>query len=444
MDMGKTPVGKLLLKLSPPVMLALLIQSVYNIVDSFFVGRYAAEGLTALSVIYPLQLLITSVATGTGAGLGILISRLDGEENRRAAGQAVRSGLLAGLLNYILFAAAGLLVLRPYFAVSSDNPLVREMGISYGGIVILFSAGCFIEANCSKILQARGNTLLPMAAQILGALLNVALDPVMIFGLFGCPEMGVAGAAIATVAGQWAAMAVTLAAVLKQHKGSGRVSFRTVRQIYRCGLPSIFMQSLYTLYIIGLNLILGGFTEDAVTVLGIYYKLQAFFFIPLMGLQQVILPVLSYNYGAGLYPRVQETIRRAALISAAVAGVGTAVFLAAPEALLRIFSQSEGVLSVGVTALRIIGTSFVPAGIGMMLTVYFQGVGKGAQSMLLTLVRQVFLLVPVAWALHFLGLSFVWLTFPITEVAVLLLCGLLWKRQGAPAARERQAAKSAA
>ena len=211
MEMEKMPVGKLLLKLSPPVMLALLIQSIYNIVDSFFIGRYAAEGLTALSVIYPLQLLITSVATGTGAGIGILVSRLDGEG--KEAGVFIRNGLLTGVLNYILFAAAGMLVLQPYFAVSSDNPLVREMGISYGGIVILFSAGCFIESNCSKILQARGNTLLPMAAQVLGALLNIVLDPVLIFGLFGCPEMGVAGAAIATVAGQWAAMAVTLTAV---------------------------------------------------------------------------------------------------------------------------------------------------------------------------------------------------------------------------------------
>ena len=191
------------------------------------------------------------------------------------------------------------------------------------------------------------------------------------------------------------------------------------------------MQSLYTLYIIGLNLILAGFTEDAVTVLGIYYKLQAFFFIPLMGLQQVILPVISFNHGAGLESRVRETVKWAVGISAAVAGAGTAVFLAAPEALLRIFSQSEGVLAAGVTALRIIGVSFVPAGIGMMLTVYFQGVGKGAQSMLLTLVRQVFLLVPVAWALHFFGLTFVWLTFPITEVAVLVLCAVLWKRQDA-------------
>ena len=166
MEMEKMPVGKLLLKLSPPVMLALLIQSIYNIVDSFFIGRYAAEGLTALSVIYPLQLLITSVATGTGAGIGILVSRLDGEG--KEAGVFIRNGLLTGVLNYILFAAAGMLVLRPYFAVSSDNPLVREMGVSYGGIVILFSAGCFIESNCSKILQARGNTLLPMAAQVLG------------------------------------------------------------------------------------------------------------------------------------------------------------------------------------------------------------------------------------------------------------------------------------
>ena len=342
----------------------------------------------------------------------------------------IRNGLLTGLINYILFAAAGMLVLRPYFAVSSDNPLVREMGVSYGGIVI-FSAGCFIESNCSKILQARGNTLLPMAAQVLGALLNIVLDPVLIFGLFGCPEMGVAGAAIATVAGQWAAMAVTLTAVLRGHKRSGKISLRAIGRIYRCGLPSIFMQSLYTLYIIGLNLILAGFTEDAVTVLGIYYKLQAFFFIPLMGLQQVILPVISFNHGAGLESRVRETVKWAVGISAAVAGAGTAVFLAAPEALLRIFSQSEGVLAAGVTALRIIGTSFVPAGIGMMLTVYFQGAGKGAQSMLLTLVRQVFLLVPVAWALHFFGLTFVWLTFPITEVAVLVLCAVLWKRQDA-------------
>ena len=429
MEMEKMPVGKLLLKLSPPVMLALLIQSIYNIVDSFFIGRYAAEGLTALSVIYPLQLLITSVATGTGAGIGILVSRLDGEG--KEAGVFIRNGLLTGVLNYILFAAAGMLVLRPYFAMSSDNPLVREMGVSYGGIVILFSAGCFIEANCSKILQARGNTLLPMAAQVLGALLNIVLDPVLIFGLFGCPEMGVAGAAIATVAGQWAAMAVTLTAVLRGHKRSGKASLRAMGRIYRCGLPSIFMQSLYTLYIIGLNLILAGFTEDAVTVLGIYYKLQAFFFIPLMGLQQVILPVISFNHGAGLESRVRETVKWAVGISAAVAGAGTAVFLTAPEALLRIFSQSEGVLAAGVTALRIIGTSFVPAGIGMMLTVYFQGVGKGAQSMLLTLVRQVFLLVPVAWALHFFGLTFVWLTFPITEVAVLVLCAVLWKRQDA-------------
>lgn len=270
--MGDMPIGKLLFRLSPPVMLALLIQSVYNIVDSYFVAQYSLTGLTALSLVFPIQQLATALATGAGTGLGILIARMDGS-----------------------------------------------------------------------------------------------------------------------------------------------------------GLAPIAMQSLYTLYIVGLNLILKQFTEDAVTVLGIYYKLQTFFFIPLMGLQQVIVPVLSFNHSAGAEGRVRETLRWAVGISEAVMAAATAVFLLAPQALLRIFSASPSILETGVPALRIICLSFLPAGVAMMLTVFFQGTGQSGQSLFVTVLRQVVLLVPLAWAFHFAGLTYVWLTFPVTEV-LSVLCALVFYR----------------
>ena len=271
--MGDMPIGKLLFRLSPPVMLALLIQSVYNIVDSYFVAQYSLTGLTALSLVFPIQQLATALATGAGTGLGILIARMDGS-----------------------------------------------------------------------------------------------------------------------------------------------------------GLAPIAMQSLYTLYIVGLNLILKQFTEDAVTVLGIYYKLQTFFFIPLMGLQQVIVPVLSFNHSAGAEGRVRETLRWAVGISEAVMAVATAVFLLAPQALLRIFSASPSILETGVPALRIICLSFLPAGVAMMLTVFFQGTGQSGQSLFVTVLRQVVLLVPLAWVFHFAGLTYVWLTFPVTEV-LSVLCALVFYRR---------------
>ena len=271
--MGDMPIGKLLFRLSPPVMLALLIQSVYNIVDSYFVAQYSLTGLTALSLVFPIQQLATALATGAGTGLGILIARMDSS-----------------------------------------------------------------------------------------------------------------------------------------------------------GLAPIAMQSLYTLYIVGLNLILKQFTEDAVTVLGIYYKLQTFFFIPLMGLQQVIVPVLSFNHSAGAEGRVRETLRWAVGISEAVMTAATAVFLLAPQALLRIFSASPSILETGVPALRIICLSFLPAGVAMMLTVFFQGTGQSGQSLFVTVLRQVVLLVPLAWVFHFAGLTYVWLTFPVTEV-LSVLCALVFYRR---------------
>ena len=426
--MGDTPVGKLLLKLSPPVMLALLIQSVYNIVDSCFVSQYSLSGLTALSIIFPVQLLMTALATGTGTGLNILISRMDGNGESGRQRDVVKSGLWLGIFNFLMFTGAGLLLIGGYYDLSSDQAAVRAAGLQYAQIIFLGSLGLFMESNCTRLLQAKGNMVTPMLAQVTGAVINIVFDPILIFGLFGAPELGVAGAAMATVAGQWAAMFITFRAVLRTYDMGGRFRVGDCAQIYRSGFPSMVMQSLYTLYIVGLNLILKQFTEDAVTVLGIYYKLQTFFFIPLMGLQQVIVPIISFNYGAQNDRRVKDTLRYSVMISGGVMALGTAAFMAFPQELISIFAHSPSILRIGAPALRIISASFIPAGFSMMFTVYFQGIGRGKSSVFITVLRQVVLLVPLAWLFHFRGLQYVWLTFPVTEIISMCCCFYLYGR----------------
>lgn len=426
--MENMSVVKLLLKLSPPVMLALLIQSIYNIVDSFFISRYSAAGLTALSIIFPIQLLMTALATGTGTGINILVSRMDGTGETKSQTDIVKCGLFSGFFNYVIFACAGLLLIRSYFAISSDQIPVQEQGIPYAQIIFAGSLGLFIESNCTKILQAKGNMLTPMIAQVTGAVINVILDPILIFGMFGMPESGAAGAALATIAGQLAAMLITLAAVFRIYRFQGKIRLQNCIRIYRAGIPSIVMQSLYTLYIIGLNLILKQFTEDAVTVLGIYYKLQTFFFIPLMGLQQVILPVISFHYGAGKNERIKDTLKYSVLFSCGIMLLATIIFLAIPEQLLSIFSDSASIMEIGRHALRIISGSFIPAGFVMMFTVYFQGIDRGRASIFITVLRQIILLVPLAWIFHYAGLHFVWLTFMVTEIISAFVCLILYRR----------------
>ncbi|QNM06502.1 MATE family efflux transporter [Qiania dongpingensis] len=435
--MEDTPIVKLLWKLSPPVMLALLIQSVYNIVDSYFVSRYSEAGLTALSIIFPIQLLMTALATGTGTGINILISRMDGTGETKSQTDFVKSGLFLGLLNYLIFAFLGLLFIKSYYSVSSDQTLVQEQGIQYAQIVFVGSFGLFIESNCTKILQAKGNMVTPMIAQVTGAVINVIFDPILIFGMFGMPELGVAGAAIATIAGQIVAMMITFAAVCQIYHFQGKVQVQNCIQIYRAGIPSIIMQSLYTLYIAGLNLMLKLFTEDAVTVLGIYYKLQTFFFIPLMGLQQVILPIISFNYGAGRKERVRDTLKYSTLFSCGIMFVAVVIFMAIPERLLSIFSDRDSIIHIGCPALRIISGSFIPAGLVMMFTVYFQGIDRGKASIFITVLRQIVLLVPLAWIFHYAGLRYVWFTFVVTELIATIASLILYKKNKASRASQR-------
>ena len=426
--MGDTPIGRLLLKLSPPVMLALLIQSIYNIVDSYFVAQYSLSGLTALSIIFPIQLLMTALGTGTGTGLNILISRMDGNGDTARQRDVVKSGLYLGIWNFLIFTCIGMLLIGSYYTISSNQAEVRAEGIQYAQIIFLGSFGLFMESNCTKLLQAKGNMMTPMLAQVAGAAINLVFDPIFIFGLFGAPELGVAGAAITTIMGQWAAMLITLKAVFRTYDVRGTFRFKDCIQIYQSGFPSIIMQSLYTLYIVGLNLILKQFTEDAVTVLGIYYKLQTFFFIPLMGLQQVIVPVISFNYGAHDNKRVNDTLRYSILISCGVMALGTFIFMAFPKELISIFADSTPILNIGTPALRIISVSFLPASLAMMFTVYFQGIDKGKCSVFITVLRQIILLVPLAWLFHFAGLNYVWLTFPVTESIAMCCCCLFYHR----------------
>lgn len=428
-------VWKLLLRITPPVMLAQLIQALYNIVDSYFVGRYSGNGLTALSVIFPLQLIITALAVGTGVGLNTQMSRLYARRRREEADAAAGAGMVLAVLSWLVFAVVSLLLMRPYVRLSANTPEAVDYAVTYGNIVCGGSLGIFLESCWTKVHQAGGNMKLPMAAQIAGALTNIVLDPILIFGLGPVPELGVAGAAIATVAGQFVAAAITGVRGRRRPPALKKLG-NYARPIYRLGYPSILMQSLYTVYIVALNVILAGFCDEAVTVLGLYYKLQTFFFIPLMGLETCIVPVLSYNYTRARYDRCREIMRVAFLISSAFMLVGTLCFWLIPGPMIGLFSRDAQVLAIGVHAFRLIGLSFLPAVLSLLFPVFFQAIGMGRPSVLLSLTRQIFCLIPIFWLLSLLGLSWTWLAFPLSECitdipGILLYCKTLrqWKEK---------------
>lgn len=425
---GTESIGKVLLKIAPPVMLALLIQALYNIVDSFFVGKYSEHGLTALSVVYPIQLIAIALAVGTGVGVNTLMARYYAEKRDSAANDAAGCGFVISIAMWAVFALLSFFFMRFFAEISAKDPQAVEYAVTYGKIVCIGSIGLFCESIFTKVHQAEGNMTLPMAAQICGAICNIVLDPIMIFGLFGFPEMGVAGAGIATVCGQ------VIAAVITGIKGLRRPpAFHTIpfyaKNIFVLGYPSILMQSLYTVYILVLNIILAGFCDEAVTVLGLYYKIQSFFFIPLTGLQTCIVPIISYNYATENYSRVRRTVAIAIGITAGFMLVGTACFELIPVQLLGIFSNSQKVFEIGRIALRIIGISFVPATFSLMLPVFFQAIGNAAPSVLLTLSRQIFCLIPIFFLMSLIGLNYAWIAFPAAETITGTIGILLYIKQ---------------
>ena len=428
---GRESIGRILLRIAPPVMIGQLIQSLYNIVDSFFIGKYSSDALTALTVIYPLQLIIIALAVGTGVGVNTYMARKYAHNSPQDADDAAGTGMVLELLSWAVLAILAVIFMRPYVMTSATSEAAIDYAVTYGNIVSIGSIGVFLEGNWTKVHQAKGNMRRPMAALILGAVLNIILDPILIFGA----GMGIAGAAAATVAGQVLAAVITaFGAVKKPPRFKKMLHF--IKRIYFFGYSSIFMQALYTVYILALNIILAGFSDAAVTVLGLYYKLQGFFFIPLFGLQTCIVPVLSYNYAAANYNRCKQTMNFTYLISGAFMVLGIIGFVFFPTQLISLFSDNELVHEIGKTAFPIIGSGFISAVFGLVMPTFFQAIGMGIKSTFLSLLRQIFCLVPIFWAFSLIGLNYTWLSFPISEtisggVGLIMYAAQLkkWKRK---------------
>ena len=420
-------ISKILLRLAPPVMLAQLIQALYNIVDSLFVGRYSDSGLTALSIIYPIQLLMIALAVGTGVGINTVMAAKFGEGNCKSAGEYAGVGTPLAIALWILFASVCWAIMPYYARMSTDSEAVIRDVTVYGRIVCVLSAGLFLESIWTKVLQSGGDMKTPMTAQIIGALTNIILDPLLIFGMFGLPEMGIAGAAAATVAGQIAAAAVVF------KKGFGKppeikVYPRCIARIFRLGTPNILMQAAYTFYILGLNLILSTFSDQAVTALGLYYKWQTFFFIPLGAMQTCIVPIISYNYAARNIDRCRKTLGDAILFGLALMALGTVCFVLAPTQLLKVFTHDAAVISIGSVGFRFVGISFLPMVTSLIFPVFFQAVGSAFKSSALTVIRTVVLFVPLGYLFSRLGLDFFWMTFPVTEVLTSIVGAVFYRR----------------
>ena len=417
---GQERIGKILLKLAPPVMLAQLIQALYNIVDSLFIGRYSASGLTALSIVYPLQLLMIAFAVGTGVGINTIVAaRLGKGEKEDADGYAGMAAPLA-LLLWLLFALICYFSLPAFAAISTDSKEVAQDVIDYGRIVCVFSFGLFLESGWTKVLQANGDMKTPMIAQIAGAAVNILLDPLLIFGLIGFPSMGIAGAAVATVVGQVCAALVVLRRGFRKIPDKTKF-FRCAARIFRVGLPNILMQSAYTVYIFGLNIVLETFSDQAVTALGLYYKWQTFFFIPLGAMQACIVPVISYNFAGGDFGRCKTTLRDAVVFGLVLMALGTACFTAIPRLMLQVFTEDPEVIRIGTHGFRWIGISFLPMVTSLIFPVFFQAIGAGVKSSVLTVIRTVVLFVPLGYLFSRAGLDWFWLTFPVTETLTSLV-----------------------
>lgn len=433
---GSEKISRILLKMAPPVMLAQLIQALYNIIDSVFVGRFSDSGLTALSIVYPLQLLMIAVAVGTGVGINTVMAAEMGRHNEAKANEYAGVGTPLAVMLWLLFALISYLFMPTFARMSTSDAAIISDVITYGRIVCVFSFGLFLESVWTKILQARNDMKTPMLAQIIGAVVNIILDPLLIFGMLGFPKMGIAGAAIATVAGQIVAAIVVMRKGLEKTPELKKYPSYTAR-IFRLGFPNILMQSAYTFYIFGLNLILAGFSDDAVTVLGLYYKWQTFFFIPLGAMQTCIVPVISYNYATGQIERCKKTLNTSILFGMALMLLGVLCFGIIPEPMLRFFSSNENVIHIGITAFRIIGCSFIPLVTSLTYPVLFQAVGQSLKSSLLTVIRTVLLFVPLGYLFSLFGLNYFWLTYPVTECITTLSGFLLSRRFFGGSARRR-------
>ncbi len=435
--LGTMPMNRLVPKIAVPIMISMLVQALYNIVDSIFVARYDPNALTAVSLVYPIQMLMIALATGLGTGINSLISRKLGEKRPQEALQAARNGIFLELCGSALFVVIGLFLSEVFMGMFTPDPVLRALGTTYLSIVCTASFGLFVSITFERMMQATGNTMLSMITQLVGAVTNIILDPILIFGLCGLPRMGIAGAAWATVIGQ--VLGMFLGFVLNQRKNPElrltlqgfRIDGRIIRDILAVGLPSSVMASIGSVLNVLMNLILIAYGNAAVSVLGVYFKLQSFVFMPVFGLSNGLVPIVGYNFGARLKKRVYGAMKVALIYAMTIMAVGTAAFMLMPETLMGLF-ESEGaseLTEIGVIALRTISINFILAAIGITLSTVFQAVGRGSYSLIMSLCRQLIVLLPAAWLLSRLGgLNAIWWSFPIAEAVSLIICLLLFRK----------------
>lgn len=426
--MGTMPENKLLLSMAVPMMISMLVQALYNIVDSIFVSRICEDALTAVSMAFPLQNIIISIAVGFGVGINALLSRALGQKNAERVNQVAVNGLLLALLSYLLVLVGGLIGIRAYMRAQTDIASIVEYGITYLNICVLCSFGVFCEITFERFLQATGRTIYSMVTQLAGAITNIILDPILIFGLLGFPKMGIAGAAWATVIGQ--CLGAVVAVILNHTKNPEihlrlrhiRPSGKLMGEITAISIPSIIMSCISSLTCFIMNLILITFSSTAVAVFGVYFKLQSFVFMPVFGLNNGMVPIIAYNYGAQKPERIHKTIRLGMLYAVMIMALGFLVFQLIPKELLLMFDASDAMLEIGAPALRIMSLAFVFAGVGIASSSACQAFGYSVYSMLISIARQIVVLIPAAYLLSLTGvLRSIWFAFPIAEIVSLFL-----------------------
>lgn len=433
--MGVMPVPKLLITMSLPMIASMLVQALYNVVDSIFVARLNEEALTAVSLAFPVQNLMIAIAAGTGVGINALLSKSLGEKKPKEANVVARNGIFLGILSCIVMAVIGLLGSHYFFSVQTNDPSIVRYGTEYMMIITVASAGIFMQITFERLLQSTGKTFYNMITQGTGALINIILDPILIFGLFGMPRLEVAGAALATIIGQITAVSMSLYFNCKKNTELNlnmrgfRPDKRIIAEIYKIGVPSIIMQSIGSVMIFGMNRILLIFSSTAAAVFGIYFKLQSFIFMPVFGLVNGMIPIVAYNYGAQNKKRIMDTIKMSVFIAVGIMLVGLALFQLFPRQFLGFFDASEKMLAIGIPALRIISLSFVLAGYNIVVGTAFQALGNGVYSLINSIVRQLFVILPAAYFFaKFFGLDAVWWSIFIAEIVAVVLSSFLFKR----------------
>ncbi|MGN0688413.1 MAG: MATE family efflux transporter [Oscillospiraceae bacterium] len=433
--LGTLPIPKLLGSMALPLIISNLVQALYNIVDSIFVAQINENATKAVSLAFPVQMLIIAVAVGTGIGMSSLMSRKLGEKNFKDASVAANQGFFLAIISSLLFVIFGIFFAGMFFRANTDNAEILSAGIPYLRICCIFSVGVFIQINCERIMQGTGSALMSMMVQLIGAAINLILDPILIFGYFGLPALGVSGAAAATVIGQLTAGTIAVVLVIKRTKDV-RISIREmlpqpamIATIYKVGFPSIIMQALNSFIIMAINAILMPVSETAVWILGVYFKIQSFVFMPIFGLNSGVIPIVAYNYGAQRKSRITGTLKLSLFVALTIMALGTVALWVFPEQLLAMFNPEPATASAACTAFRIISVSFVFSGVSIVCSGVFQALGKGFSSLVISAIRQALVLLPVLIALlKIAGADAVWYSYPIAEFVACVLSVIIMIR----------------